>query len=45
MEDKTEEEMDVLIDKMNKFVDMKTVDLVNNQDLKEEFVRELCELL
>jgi uncharacterized protein YlbG (UPF0298 family) len=45
MEDKTEEEMDVLIDKMNKFVDMKTVDLVNKQDLKEEFLRELCELL
>ena len=45
MQDKTPEELDVLIEKMNKFLDMKTVDLVNKQDLKEEFVRELCDLL
>jgi len=45
MEDKTPEELDLLIAKMNKFLDMKTIDIANNKELKEDFVRELCELL
>ena len=45
MEDKTPEELDSLIEKMNKFMDMSTVDLSKNEDLKESFVKELCELL
>ena len=45
MEHKTPEELDVLIEKMNKFLDMKTIDIANNKDLKEDFVKELCDLL
>ena len=45
MEDKTPEELDSLIEKMNKFMDMSTIDLSKNEDLKESFVKELCELL
>ena len=45
MEDKTPEELDSLIEKMNKFMDMSTLDLSKNEDLKDSFVKELCELL
>jgi len=45
MEDKTPEELDVLIEKMNKFLDMKTIDIASDKELKEDFVKELCELL
>ena len=45
MEDKTQEELDSLIEKMNKFMDMSTIDIAKNEELKESFIRELCELL
>jgi hypothetical protein len=45
MDDKTPEELDSLIEKMTKFLDMNSTDIVQNQELKESFVKELCELL
>lgn len=45
MDDKTPEELDSLMEKMTKFLDMNSTDIVQNQDLKESFVKELCELL
>jgi len=45
MEDKTQEELDSLIEKMNKFMDMSTIDIAKNEELKESFIKELCELL
>jgi hypothetical protein len=45
MEDKSPEELDVLIEKMNKFLDMKTIDIASDKELKDDFVKELCELL
>jgi hypothetical protein len=45
MEDKTPEEMDSLMEKMNMFLEMNEVELSKNDDLKEAFVKELCELL
>jgi hypothetical protein len=45
MEDKSPEEMDSLMNKMNKFLDMNTIELSKNNELKESFVKELCGLL
>jgi hypothetical protein len=45
MEGKTNDEKDHLIAKMDEFVDMKGRDLVKNTCVREEFVRELCDLL
>jgi len=45
MEDKTPEEMDSLMEKMNKFLEMNSIELSRNDELKESFVKELCDLL
>jgi len=45
MDDKTPEEMDSLMEKMNKFLEMNSIELSRNDELKESFVKELCDLL
>ena len=45
MDDKTPEEMDSLMEKMNVFLEMNLIELSKNDELKESFVKELCELL
>jgi hypothetical protein len=45
MDDKTPEEMDSLVEKMSVFLEMNSIELSKNDDLKESFVKELCELL
>ncbi len=45
MDDKTPEELDRIMEKMTKFLDMNSTDIVENQELKDSFVKELCELL
>jgi len=45
MDDKSNEEIDPLLAKMEEFADMKTIDLVKNEEMKLEFVKELCDLL
>ena len=45
MDDKTPEEMDSLVEKMNVFLEMNSIELSKNDDLKESFVKELCGLL
>jgi hypothetical protein len=45
MDDKTPEELDRIMEKMTKFLDMNSTDMVENQELKDSFVKELCELL
>jgi len=39
------EEFDSLIDKMTKFLDMNSMELSKNDELKESFVKQLCELI
>ena len=45
MDDKTPEEMDSLVEKMNVFLEMNSIELSKNDELKESFVKELCGLL
>jgi hypothetical protein len=45
MEDKTPEEMDSLMEKMNMFLEMNSIELSKNDDLKDAFVKELCSVL
>jgi hypothetical protein len=45
MDGKSNEEIDPLLAKMEEFADMKTIDLVKNEEMKLEFVKELCDLL
>ena len=45
MEGKTNEELEPLMAKMDEFLDMKTLDLVKDVQTREDFVRELCNLI
>jgi len=45
MDGKSNEEIDPLLAKMDEFVDINGIDLVKNEEMKLEFVKELCDLL